>query len=641
MTHDELHEKKNPILYFTKGLVLAIGVGISSFHLYTGGFGILEAYMQRTIHLMCLMTLAFLTFPTNKRWSAKKNAFFDIPLALMCLGIGMYLLIHHDRIVGREWYYGPMTTADITLGIVMIILTLESARRVVGLALPIIGIFFIIYGLFGGSFPYPFTIKSPPFLIFVDHMFLTPQAIFGIPVGVSATFVFLFILFGAFLEKTGGGRFIIDFSIALVGRTTGGPAKVAVVASSLFGTVSGHSVANVYATGTFTIPLMKKMGYQPEFAGAVEAAASAGGQIMPPIMGAAAFIMAEILGIPYIEVCKAAILPAVLYYVAVFASTHIEALKLGLRGLSKEEVPKLKSTLIHGFHFFLPITLLIYVLIRGFTPFRAAFIAIVSLIAVAMIRKESRIGPRTLIETLILGAKNSIVIAVSCACAGIVVGVLDVTGLGIRFVTIVTELSGGIFPLALILVMISCLILGMGVPTAPAYIIAAMIAAPTLIQFGVKPIVAHMFVFYSALLSAITPPVALAAYAGAAIAGGRVMETGLNASKLGFVKFLVPYLFVYNSSLLLIGPPGFVILTFLTGAVGVVAISVGLEGYLFTRIPWHLRLFYLIGGVLSVIPELRTDIIGLVFTSLLIWRNYRRVQEEKPHRVEGEIRTVK
>jgi len=620
----------HPILSVSKGIVAVIGIGISLFHLYTGGFGVVEAYMQRTIHLMSLMTLAYLTFPTNKKWSPTRNAMIDFPLAMVCLLIGVYLFIHHDRIVGREWYYGLITKADITFGIILLLLTLEAARRVVGLALPIIASLFIVYCLFGTYFPYPFTIKPPPPLIFIDHMFMTPQAIFGVPTGVSATFVFLFILFGAFLEKTGGGQFIINFSMSLVGRATGGPAKVAIVASTLFGTVSGHSVANVYGTGTFTIPLMKRMGYKPAFAGAVEAAASAGGQIMPPIMGAAAFIMAEILGVSYLSICAAAILPAILYYVAVFASTHVEALKMGLRGLSREEVPKLRDTTRRGAHFFIPIFLLIYVLVRGYTPFRAAFMAIIALIIVAMLRKESRIGFKAFFETLIQGAKNSIVIAVSCGCAGIVVGVLDVTGLGIKFVTIVTELSMGIFPLALVLVMISCLVLGMGVPTAPAYIIAAMIAAPTLTHFGVQPMVAHMFVFYSALLSAITPPVALAAYAGAAISGGSVMQTGIIASKLGFVKFLVPYMFVFNPAFLMIGSPLFIAWSFITGVVGTIALVVALEGYYITRLDALNRLVFAALGLAALVPEIKSDLVGMVLFGIFTWINYKKAQSEKP-----------
>ncbi|MCF8041290.1 MAG: TRAP transporter permease [Desulfarculaceae bacterium] len=611
-------------LTITKVAIAILGVGISCFQLYTGGFGVVEAYMQRTIHLMTLMTLAFLCFPTNRKWSAKTNAYIDLSLAALCLVIGVFLFFDHDRIVGREWYYGPMTHWDIIFGIMLMLLTLESARRVVGLALPVIALVFIAYCMFGSHLPYPFTIRTPPPKIFLDHMVLTPQAIFGVPVGVSATFVYLFILFGAFLERTGGGQFIIDFSMALVGRATGGPAKVAVVASTLFGTVSGHSVANVYGTGTFTIPLMKKMGYKAEFAGAVEAAASAGGQIMPPIMGAAAFIMAEIMGLPYLTICAAALIPALLYYLAVFSSTHVEALRMGLRGLTKEEVPPLMGTLKHGAHFFIPIALMITVLVMGYTPFKAAFMAIVALVVVAQFRKESRLSPRGFIETLIQGARNSIVIAVSCGCAGIVVGVLDITGLGIKFVTIVTELSMGIFPLAMILVMFSCLILGMGVPTAPAYIIAAMIAAPTLIQFGANPLAAHMFVFYSALLSAITPPVALAAYAGAAISGGNVMKTGIIASKLGFVKFLVPYMFVYNGAFLMMGTPTFIVWSFFTGMVGTIGLVVAMEGYFYARLSPLERALFALAGVGALIPEFYSDIPSLVLFGVLAWMNRKK-----------------
>jgi TRAP transporter 4TM/12TM fusion protein len=364
---------------------------------------------------------------------------------------------------------------------------------------------------------------------------------------------------------------------------------------------------------------------------ASQAAGSTGGQIMPPVMGAAAFIMAEFLGISYLEICKAALIPALLYYLAVFVSTHIEALKMNLRGLSAGEIPPLLITLKGGFHFFIPIIFLIAVLMMQYTPFRAAFIAIVVLVGVAQLRAVSRLNWRGFYEAMVSGARSGCGITVSCACAGIVVGVLDVTGLGIRFVTIVTELSGGIYSLALVLVlvMVSCLILGMGVPTAPAYIIAAMIAGPTLIHFGAKPIAAHMFVFYSSLLSAITPPVALAAYAGAAIAGGGVMRTGLIASKLGFVKFIVPYLFIYNTTLLGFGSPLFVAWSFITAVIGTVAVSVAFEGYLFTFVhPWR-RPFYLLAGVLCLIPELYTDSAGLLLGSFLIWFHYRKCREEK------------
>ena len=615
--------KPTSLLNVVKLISAVIAISISVFHLYTGAFGIIEAYGMRTIHLMTLMTLAFLFWPVSKKVPAEKSALIDLPLAMICLLIDIYLMLNHDRIVSREWYTGPMTFWDVALGWLTLVLLLEATRRVAGLALPVVALIFVAYTLVGQFFPYPFTIRSPDLTIFIDHMFLTPHAIFGVPLGVSATFVFLFILFAALLEETGAGKFIIDFSLSSVGWATGGPAKVAVIASGLFGTISGHSVANVYGTGTFTIPLMKKMGYKPEYAGAVEAAASAGGQIMPPIMGAAAFIMAEIMGVSYLSICKAALLPALLYFTAVFASTHLEALKLGLGNVPRSELPPFKETLYAGCHFIIPIFLLIFILIKGFTPFRAAFIAIVALLVVAMARKSSRLNLYQFLHALMAGAKNAVVIASCCACAGVVVGCLDITGLGIKFVDIILALSQGIFPVMLILVMISCLILGMGVPTAPAYIIVSMIAAPSLIEFGLIPISAHMFVFYSCLLSAITPPVALAAYAGAAIAEADVMKCGVHAAKLGFVKYIVPFVFAYNAALLMEGTPMFIIFSFATAFIGTITLSAAMEGYLFTELGRGGRVTAFCGSVLLLISGFKTDAIGIFIISALIVTNYR------------------
>jgi len=615
-----------------------VAIGISVFHLYTGAFGIIEAYGMRTIHLMTLMILTFLYWPASKKWSQEKSAIIDIPLALICLTIDIYLMVNHYRFTTREWYTGPMTIFDISFGWITLALVLEATRRVAGLALPIVALCFVGYTLFGQFFPYPFTIRSPNLRIFIDHMFMTPHAIFGVPVGVSATFVFLFITFAALLDQTGAGKFIINFSLSVVGWATGGPAKVAVIASGLFGTISGHSVANVYGTGTFTIPLMKKMGYKPEYAGGVEAAASAGGQIMPPIMGAAAFIMAEIIGVSYLSICKAALLPALLYFTAVFASTHIEALKMGLKSIPRSELPPLKETVYEGFHFIIPIFLLIFVLVRGYTPFRAAFIAIIALLIVAMARKSSRLTLREFLGALVKGAKNAVVIASCCACAGLVVGSLDITGLGIKFVDIILNLSQGIFPLLLLLVMLACLILGMGVPTAPAYIIVAMIAAPSLIKVGLSPISAHMFVFYSCLLSAITPPVALAAYAGAAIAEANVIKTGIQAAKLGFVKYIVPFVFVYNAALLMEGNAAFIIFSFATAVVGTIALSAAMEGFLLTVLSPPSRIALLAGSVLLLISNIPSDIAGAILLAIGITLNYRSSKQIR--RADGDTKVA-
>lgn len=635
-----------------------IAIVISIFHLYTGAFGIFEAYRMRSIHLMTLLTLAFLYWPASKKWPREKSAIIDIPLALICLIIDFYLMANHYRITTREWYTGPMTSLDIAFGWITMALLLEATRRVAGPALPIVALSFVAYTLLGQFLPYPLTIPPSNLRYFIDYMFLTPQAIFGVPVGVSATFVFLFIIFAALLDKTGAGRFIIDFSLSAVGWATGGPAKVAVIASSLFGTISGHSVANVYGTGTFTIPLMKKTGYKPEYAGAVEAAASAGGQIMPPIMGAAAFIMAEIIGISYITVCKAAIVPAILYFTAVFVSTHLEARKTGLTSVPRSELPSMKTTLWRGFHYALPILCLIIILVQGFTPFRAAFIAINALLIVVIVRYlfekfwQMAVGSENndslerrgafrnagsemkmavvqkLPGALISGARNAVVIATCCACAGIVVGCLDTTGMGIKFVDVITTLSGGIFPLMLLLVMLGCLILGMGIPTAPAYIIVALIAAPSLKEVGLSPIAAHMFVFYGCLLSAITPPVALAAYAGAAIADAPVMRTGVIAAKLGFVKYIVPFVFAYNAALLMEGNFWFICLSVATAFIGTVGLSAALEKYFFAPLSVSQLFLFFAGSVLLLISNITTDFLGLVVLTAGAAQNYLSRKKE-------------
>lgn len=625
---EKIFPNPNSILSTSKLLAAIIAISISCFHLYAGAFGIIEAYGMRTIHLMTLLTLAFLYWPVSKKLPVAKSIWIDLPLALLCLSIDIYLIVNHERLTTREWYTGPMTFFDVVFAWATIVLLLEATRRVAGIALPIVALCFIGYTLFGQFLPYPFTIRSPNLRIFVDHMFLTPHAIFGVPVGVSATFVFLFIMFAALLDKTGAGKFIIDFSLSAVGWATGGPAKVAVIASAIFGTITGHSVANVYGTGTFTIPLMKKMGYRPEYAGAVEAAASAGGQLMPPIMGAAAFIIAEFIGVSYLSICKAALLPAILYFIAVFASTHLEALKMEIKPIPRSELPPMKTTLFLGFHFIVPIFVLVWVLVLGYTPFRAALLAIIILVIVAMARKTSRLSLKSFTESLIEGARNGVVIATCCACAGLIVGSLDITGVGIKFVDMIIMASGGSFPLMLLLVMIASLILGMGIPTAPAYIIVAMIAAPSLIKIGLAPIVAHMFVFYACLLSAITPPVALAAYAGAAIAGAPVMRTAVIAAKLGFVKYIIPFVFAYNAALLMEGSAIFIAISFLTAIIGTIGLSATFEKYLFTKLSILNLILMLTGSVLLLISNLFTDLCGIGILAIAVFMNYRSRQKE-------------
>ncbi len=607
-----------------------LAVSLSVFHLWAGAFGAFESMLQRTVHLMTLLALAFLTVPCSRRLSRAAAERIDLPLAALTLAIDLYLIVEHDRIVRREWYYGPMTALDIVFGGLTILLVLEAARRLTGWALPSIAGLFVVYALLGDHFPAPLTIRRTDPLTLIDHMVLTPQAIFGTPTGASATFVYLFIVFGAFLEVTGGGRFFIDLAMAMVGRFTGGAAKVAVVSSSLFGTISGHSVANVYGTGTFTIPLMKRFGYHPNFAGAVEAAASTGGQIMPPVMGAAAFIMAEFLGVPYLAVAVAAILPAFLYYLSVYLGVHNEAVKHGLRGVPAAEIRPLGTVLRGGAHFALPVVVLIVLLFQGYTPFRAAFLATATLVAVSLLRPATRLGPRRIWAALEAGARGSIMIAATVGCAGLIVGVLDLTGVGITFISAILSLSGGLHLPTLVLILLACFILGMGMPTAPAYIIAALIGAPTLVQMGTPPMAAHMFVFYGALLSSITPPVALAAYAGAAIAGGDPMRTGWIAARLGFVKILVPFLFVYNPVLLWIGSWPEIVQATITAAIGVFALSFGFDGWLWGPLGAATRALFLIAGFTLMVPELYTDLAGALLFALVFATRLRHRRAPAP-----------
>lgn len=607
--------KDHPI---AKPIIGCIAVSLSLFHLYAGAFGVFETMMQRSVHILTLLALAFLVLPASKKLPPRIVYPIDLTLAGLALVINVYMILEHGRIVKRDLYFGPIATLDIVFGILTILLTLEAARRIAGWALTAIGGIFILYALFGNYFPEPFTIRATTPLTLIEHMFLIPQGVFGIPAGVSATYIYLFVLFGAFLEVTGGGRFFINMALAMVGRLTGGPAKVSVISSAMFGSISGSAAANVFGTGTFTIPLMKRFGYKPNFAGAVEASASTGGQITPPVLGAAAFVMAEFIGVSYARICLAALIPALLYYVSIYAGVHAEAVKTGLRGMDQKELPIMRQVLTTGLHFLIPMGTLVYFLIAGYTPFRAAFVATLVLIAVAMVRKSSRIGLKGIWKSLESGATNAIMIGVACACAGIVVGSLEVTGLGISFVSILLKLSGGNFLATLVLVMVACIILGMGMPTTAAYILAAMIGAPALVKLGIPVLAAHMFVFGSCILSAITPPVALAAYAGAQIAGGDPMKVGWIACRLGFPKFLVPFLIVYNPVLLWTGEPFWIFQSTVTAILGVLAFSFGVDRWLWKDLGLVKSALFIVSGFILMVPEIYTDLVGMAVFGLLV-----------------------
>jgi TRAP transporter 4TM/12TM fusion protein len=605
-------------------VVYWIAVAFSLFQLYTGVFGMLAAHLQRSIHLAFAFVLAFLLYPVRPSRAVNRLGWHDYAFAVFAGLIGLYMAFNYTRLMEMA---GAYSTIDHVVGAIGILLTLEAARRVVGLPILVIASTFLAYNYFGPYFPGFLSHRGYSIARIVSHMYFTTEGILGIPLGVSATFVFLFILFGAFLEKTGIGKLFIDLANAVAGWASGGPAKVAVLTSALYGTVSGSSVANVVGTGSFTIPMMKRLGYRPEFAGAVEAAASTGGQIMPPIMGAAAFLMAEFIGVPYIQIAKAAAIPACLYFLGILIEVHFEAKRCGLRGLSRDEIPHVIRVLKERGHLFIPLAAIIYVLIEGFTPTRAAVVGIGLSVVAGALRRDTRMSPREIVNALEAGARGALGVAIACATAGIIVGTVTLTGLGLKMANGLVELAGGNLLFTLFFTMIASLILGMGAPTTANYVITSTIAAPALVMLGVPMLAAHLFVFYFGIVADITPPVALAAYAGAGLAKSNPFWTGVTASKLAIGAFIVPYIFVFNPAMVLIGTTPFLLTqNLITASAGMFGIGVAMIGFCLAPMNWFERGWFAVGGLLLIDPGTLTDSIGLLMLAiglLIQWRKRR------------------
>lgn len=596
-------------------LVTVVGVAMSLFHIYTAQFGVFSAMIQRPVHLAFAFVLIFLLHPTGKKGGGWWGWLLDGLLIALAVFTLVHLVVSFKEVVMRG---GAATTWDLWLGGALMVLVLEGTRRVLGWALPIIALFFILYALFGQHIPGLLGHRGVNLETLISYQYLTTEGIFGLPLGVSATYIYIFILFGGFLVASGTGEFFIDLANALTGHLRGGPAKVAVVSSSFFGTISGSAVANVVGTGSFTIPLMKRLGYSPTFAGAVEAVASTGGQIMPPIMGAAAFIIAEMLGIPYIKVALAAALPAVLYYIALIYMVHLEAIRLGLQGSPREELPRAGETLKQRGYLLIPAMLMVYWLTVGYSPMKAGLWSIGAVFLFSFVRRATRMGPLKLLEALKKGATGSLEVVSACACAGIVIGVVTQTGLGLKFSMLVIEASKGFLPLALIFIALTSLILGMGVTTSAAYILTVILGGPVLIKLGVLPLAAHLFVFYYACLSTITPPIALAAFAGAGIAGASPFSVGFMAMRLAMIAYVVPFFFVYQPVLILQGSAANIFLAFCTAVLGCVALGSALMGQLQGTLGYLPRLLLLAGGMMLIKPGGYTDLFGLsVFVLIL------------------------
>jgi TRAP transporter 4TM/12TM fusion protein len=609
-----------------KLFIYAYCVLVGLFHLYTAMFGAYEAYLQRSLHLASILPLAFLLYPISKRAPRNSVPWYDWLMAFIAVLPGLYSILRFDHIANRFIRVDPVLPVELCLGLLLVLVLLEAARRLVGLPLTLVAGSFFLYMVYG--YHLPGTFEALPFSLAetIEVMYLSDEGIFSIPLGVSSTYVVIFLIFGGFLEKSGIGAYFMNIAVGLAGTSPGGPAKIAVVSSCLFGSISGSAVANVYGTGTFTIPLMKRIGYPAAFAGGVEATASTGGQLMPPVMGAAAFVMASLMGVQYKDVMIAALLPAILYYLAVFITVHLRAVKLRMRGMSREDIPS-KESIGRNLYKIIPVIVILYMLLAGYTPMWAALVSIFATWIVSLPDAAFRMGPKAIADAIYAGIINVPTIAIACAVAGIVVGSLTTTGFGFKFVAAVFSLAHGAPFIALIMMALISLVLGMGLPTTGAYILAASLGVPALVKLGFSLMGAHMFCFYFAILSAITPPVALASFAGASLAKAPPNDVSLAAVRLGCLAFLIPFAFMYDPGLLLESDLLGNIVSIFAGIGFCCCLGWAFEGYICQPISLPLRLTMIPLGVLCFMPSPVLTLTGVACIAAI--GVYHRVQWQK------------
>ena len=592
-------------------LINAVAIAMSLYHMYVAAFGPPEAIIFRGTHLLFALTLVFLLYPVKPRGAA---AWRSIDLVLLALGYGfvLHIFTNYEYFINRIIYIDDLTVADKFYAVMAVAIVLEATRRVIGLALPLTAAAFLIYAI-------GFTRITPQVLM--EQLYFSTEGIFGSTLGVSASYVMLFVLFGSFMERSGTGQLFMDFSMSLTGHTAGGPGKVAIVSSALFGTVSGSAVANVMVDGPITIPLMKRTGFRPPFAAAVEAVASTGGQIMPPVMGAAAFVMAEFLAVPYAQVALWAAIPALLYYVSLFFAVHFDAKRYKLAGVPKSELPRfLKVMAVRG-HLFVPIFVVLIGLILGYSAPLCALAGALACIPIALLRASTRggIGWRNVFDALVDGARNTLSVAMACACAGIVIGCVTITGLGITFTQFIIVLAQSSLISALLLTAIAGIVLGMGMPTTPSYIVMVSLLVPAIIKLGAIAPAAHMFAFYFAILSAITPPVALAVFAAAGLAKSDLWATGWQAMRIAAPTYIVPFMFIYEPSLMLIGDWFESLTSTVSAVIGVMCLAAGLQGYLLREARWWERAVLVVAALLLIKPGYISDAIGLVLLAAVLF----------------------
>jgi TRAP transporter 4TM/12TM fusion protein len=619
-----LRQEKGIFNYPLELVVCLFSLSLTMYHLYVAYAGSLEAHAFRSTHLAFVMVLCFLLRPLGrKKWTDPKNAWFalDLVLVLLVIAVQIYTLWDLEAFIFRR---GDLTDWDIYAGTALLLLLLEATRRAVGWAMVAIAGFFIIQTNFSEYFIGMFYGPPSDWFTMMDYLFMRENGIYSIPIMVMATYIFLFVLFGSILVRSGAGKFFINVAMALTGSRVGGPAKASVVSSCLMASVSGSAVANVVTTGSFTIPLMKRIGYRPYFAGAVEACASSGGQIMPPVMGAAAFVIAEFLNVPYLTVALAGLFPAIIYFFSIFVMVHFEAKKKNLSTVSREELPDLMTELKQGGHLFLSIVVIVVLMIIGYTPMFAAFWAIVSILVLSSMRKETRMTPVQILSAFEEGARQAVSVSVACAAAGVIIGCVFVSGLGLKFSTIIVDVAGGSLWIVLILTMFASLILGMGLTTTAVYITLAALVIPAVVKMGVAPMAAHLFAFYFGLVSAITPPVALASFAAAGIADSNPMQTGFHSFRLGIAKYILPFVFVFNPGLVFEGTWTEIIAAVIGGFGGIYALTVTTEGWMIAKAGWPIRIGCAIAAVLMFHPDITTDLLGWGLLAALYavhWKN--------------------
>ncbi|BFQ94037.1 TRAP transporter permease [Gallibacterium anatis] len=622
-----------------KHIITIVAVAYSLFHLYIT-FYPMPTLLQRALHVGIGALLIFLVYPAAKKYSKRGIMWFDWILGILALITAGYLCYEYDALMTTRG--GIPNENDIIFAIITTLIVIEAARRLTGYILIIFSLLFLLYPFISSMDFMPDRLLTRYYDIgdIFGQLYLKTEGLYSSAIGASVSFIFLFILFGAFLAKSGMGKLFNDLALALAGSRQGGPAKVAVISSGFMGSINGAAVANVVSTGAFTIPLMKKIGYHPNFAGAVEASASVGGQILPPIMGASAFIMAETTGVKYSTIALAALLPALLYYISVIAQVHFRAGKRNLKGLSKDQLPQLKLVMKERGHMFIPIIALVAFLIESVPVGYAASYTILITIVVSWLRKETRMGLKEIIEALEDGAKQSLPVMAACAVVGIIIGVINLTSFGTVMTSYIVTFGAGSLLLTLILTMLASIVLGMGLPSIPAYIITATMAAPALADFNIPLLVSHMFVFYFGIFANITPPVALASFAGAGIAGGDPMRTGWQSLKLALAGFIIPFIFVYNPNMLMIDINNAVITAnsfplpavteiisvCVTSILGVIGLSAAIEGYFKHSINNIFRIILAVGSVLLISPEFISDIIGITILAIMLIINLKQAK---------------